>query len=225
MPLLAAPSARVSSHLLLSQALKYSPFQSSHTSRDCLHLFLSLQLACGQTPGQSQRETFFEFPSPLSSLVLRHPFVSPLRLLQEFPPDSSQVYSREGLAWTFTLEFKAGRAQRVYSRSFKQGNKVKVPLRKFAQSPSTNRLSAGFIFLYSPEQQELVDAIKWAKCPEMPAFRGKCLIHSLNKCVSLTWQAQCQVIMVLAESKASPGPTLMKHPIWQEGWHLSDSHR
>lgn len=58
---------------------------------------------------------------------------------------------------------------------------MKVPLRKFASSPSTNRLSAGFIFLYSPERQELMDAIKWAKCPEMPSFRGKCLIHSLNK--------------------------------------------
>lgn len=67
----------------------------------------------------SRRGKLFEFPSLLSRLVLRHPFVSPLQLLQEFPPDSSQVYSIEGLAWTFTLEFKAGRAQRVYSRSFK----------------------------------------------------------------------------------------------------------
>ena len=35
--------------------------------------------------------------------------------------------------------------------------------------------------LYSPNYRELMDGIKWARCPEMAYFRGKWLIHSLSR--------------------------------------------
>ena len=69
--LLVPSPACVSFHLPFSQALPSSYFQFSHTScGDYLHLFPSLQLACGQTPASAEGSVLhFQVRCQNSSLI------------------------------------------------------------------------------------------------------------------------------------------------------------